>query len=1257
MEKIDSRYEVLETLGQGGMGVVYKVRDRVEGRVAALKMLTVEVSESQAVLRFKREFRSLVRLRHPNLAEVFDFGTTADGNHYFTMEYIDGSDLLELSKGLATEALYPLIVQVLRALEYIHSRGLVHYDVKPTNILVKRPTADGEEPVAKLMDFGLAREATPLPATHIRGTVSYVAPEVTKGVDRRADLYSLGVMLYQITTKRLPFVGQTDISILRQHIQKTPLPPRQINKDIPEGLETIILRLLSKEPADRYSSANEVIRAINKFTGKNFPLQTREIRESYILSGRFVGRDEELKFLQYLFQKAKKGRGSLVLIGGESGVGKTRLVQEFSFHIRPFGVLVFSGTCHEQGGSPHQPFIEILRQLIRWIESRDVEVVKRYGAELLKLVPELAGREYLREIKPSVELEPKKESIRLMGSVTRFICEVKEVAGMPLVLIFEDLHWADEATIQMLGYLGRNSSSRGLLTCGAYREEEVDEGHPLRKKIEELRGKVYFDEINLKRLGQEEVSTLAASMLGMESLEKDLVKPLYDETAGNPFFVEEVVRSLVEEGMLSFEPQTSEIEGLRRIRIPKSVDQVIERRLGRLSEDSLRLLSLASVIGRGFDLCVLRALSGEGEEELTEELGKLERLQLLGKEQRDGSYHYDFGHVRLREILYSRIQEDERRRLHQKVGEVLESQYSESDEEHVGEFAYHFMNGADPEKAIGYGIKAGDGYKKIYANEKAISMYERVLRLLGDEGDSSKRMKVLENLAEVQELLGQYDKAMDNYNRALAMCSAIPDGEGMARMHRRIGSIFQKKGEYDRALECLDAGVKALSGKKSAQMAKIYDLIAIIRIREGKYDSAIDFALRALRILEELKDSKEAASVYNVLGFARFSQADYSQAIECYEKGLEISEKAGDMLRKAMILDNLGIAYRTKGDFSRAVEYHEESLRIKEKIGDTLGIAASLGNLGIAHKIRRDYSQAIDCYQRNLDITEAVGDQLGIASSLNNLGNVYRDRGDYSRAIEHHEKSLEIKQKVGDPRGIARTLINLGHTYRIVGKLKKAKKLFQQAQKLASELGSKLLEGRVYELLGRLARAEKQWEKADEYLNNALTISTELNDRSRICSVMLGLSDLCWEKGHSVEALESCDKALRIAQELNSKGLLAAALLTKGKMEIDRGTEGTENAIVNLEEALGLTQDMPETLWQVHWNLGRAYLEHDRLGDALGCYRNSVDILKAICMGIKKKDLQRSYISDRERLEVIRGIEDLERKVDQHMRRSENAHH
>jgi serine/threonine-protein kinase len=359
------------------MGRVFLVEDQVQGdQLVALKTLRRALLTPEVEERFKLEFKAMSQLRHPNLVRVFDYGILdSDRQPFLTLEYLDGRDLSTYTPNELRPFLGEILAQLCRALDYIHARGLLHNDIKPQNIFLLDSPEGSKTPAytAKLMDFGLARFQEQEEPSRRSGTLHYTAPEIFAGgkVDLRSDLYSLGVVLYRMATGALPFTAKDPVALIRAHREAPPPPPRGIDPTLPAGIERLILWLLEKAPEDRPRSAVALLRSLNEALGSDHALQTRESRESSLTGAALVGRDSEMEVLLAALRSLaseEEGReraagAGLILIGGESGVGKSRLLREFRTQIQTEGVQFLSGSCYETGGTVYQPFVEAFRLL------------------------------------------------------------------------------------------------------------------------------------------------------------------------------------------------------------------------------------------------------------------------------------------------------------------------------------------------------------------------------------------------------------------------------------------------------------------------------------------------------------------------------------------------------------------------------------------------------------------------------------------------------------------------------------------------------------------------------------------------------------------------------------------------------------------------------------------------------------------------------------------------------------------------------
>ena len=519
----NGRYQVQRFLREGGKKRVYLAHDSRLDRDVAFALIKAEGLDDSSRERVGREAQAMGRLGdHPHIVTVFDIGeepSTGSGQGtqpYMVTELMGGGDVEGVIEG-APEHRVPLeqalriVDQVCAGLEFAHGHGIVHRDLKPGNVwLTADPSAGPStssghgsgQATAKIGDFGLAVAVDRSRLTRegmMVGTVSYMPPEQAMGgeVTARSDLYALGALLYELVTGRPPFVGDDSVAIIGQHLNTPPVSPTWHRPECPPGLETLILRLLEKDTSKRPASAAEVRGALASVDLSRPSVQSAQSADAMAGGGAasaadnplyrhtFVGREGELKQLQAAFDGALSGQGGLLMVAGEPGIGKTALCEQLATYAAMRGGKALVGHCYEEGSLslPYLPFIEAIRS---YVLAREPEDLRRElgsaATDVARIVSEVRDKV---QVEPRPSGDPEDDRGRLYQGVTGFLRNASGV--QPLLLILEDLHWADRGTLDFLVHLSRNLSGARLLVVGTYRDVEVDRSHPLSPTLAELR--------------------------------------------------------------------------------------------------------------------------------------------------------------------------------------------------------------------------------------------------------------------------------------------------------------------------------------------------------------------------------------------------------------------------------------------------------------------------------------------------------------------------------------------------------------------------------------------------------------------------------------------------------------------------------------------------------------------------------------------------------------------------------------------------
>ena len=671
------------------------------------RAVSERVSEETAQrlrLALAQEWKTLASLRHPNIITVRDYGFGEDGQPFFTMDYLENAvPLIESAYFRPLAGKVDLLVQTLQALDYLHRQGILHRDLKPANVLVA-----GD--VVKVLDFGLALKAGhTFTRGEISGTIPFMAPELFRGEapSKAADLYALGLIAFEIFTgTRL--AKESDLRGIVAGLGRRLADVEAAGLD--PALTRVMLWLLAHRPEDRPRSAREAIVALCDATGQPAPKETREIRDSYLQAAQFVGREPEMATLTTALDEAIAGRGGTWLLGGESGVGKSRLTDELRTLALVRGAHVFRGRSVERGGDTYDVWRDVLRPLALIANPDD--------AEAAVLRPILPGLEALleRPIPAAPPLDPQSSALRLVETITNLLRR----AGAPILLLLEDMHWASADTIGLVGRLQRAVESMPVLMFVTYRDDERPE---LPSQLASARV------MPLKRLSREEVASLSESMLGAAGRSGPVIDYLHRETEGNVFFLVEVVRSLADEA--------GALEEVASRELPAGVSsmdlrRLLRRRLSRVPSEGRALLSLAAVSGRRVDRAVLSWLAPDAD---------IDRwLQLCG----DAAVlsvedeYWQFAHDKLREEVVAEIEPVALRGLHRRVAEGIEAVWGEFPER-APALAYHWSAAGDPDKELLHTERAARHAAGNNANVEAAGYYRRALELLLATPESPER--------------------------------------------------------------------------------------------------------------------------------------------------------------------------------------------------------------------------------------------------------------------------------------------------------------------------------------------------------------------------------------------------------------------------------------------------------------------------------------------------------------------------------------
>ena len=712
-----SSYSLNTVVRQSGNTEVSRGHRRSDGASVVVKVLRNEYPSAVELAKLKQEYSILRSLQLETVVRALDLQSLGRG---LALVLEDAGDV----------SLHSLIqagrLDLRRALEYsvaitsavasVHASGIIHRDIKPQHFIV-----NPDEPSSVvLVDFGLATRLAVHagqgePVTQLEGSLAYIAPEQTgrmnRIIDQRSDLYSLGATLYELFTGRLPFAAKDALELVHSHIARTPPAPHELDQDIPRVLSDIILRLLSKAAEDRYQSANGLLADLKRCLSglssdgklKPFPLAEADAPGELRVPQKLYGRRAELELLRAHLQRVKDGGTELLLLSGSSGVGKTALVAELRQQMARGGYIVSGKFDHVARGIPYAPLVHVCRQLVDSLLAEPtailaqrrrtlLEALGNNGKLIIDLVPNL---EKVIGTQPDVPPLGPDESVNRFELALQAFLGVFRAAGRPLVVFLDDVHWADLASLRLIELLLNRMGPGYLLMVAAYRDNEVDTTHPLVLAVDRWReAGIAMTELNVQPLQPSHVAELLADTLNATQEETStLAEPLYSKTRGNPFYIQEVLRAFRKNGLLAFNPELRrwewDVASVHESLVAENVAAFMLTRLDDLSPEAKVVLRIAACVGHQFDSPTLMAVSDISESELGRSLWETLREGMIVPLDSNYRYtaeavdsgssatesaldaRYQFAHDRVQQAAYDSVSDDEKVRLHFRIGQLL----------------------------------------------------------------------------------------------------------------------------------------------------------------------------------------------------------------------------------------------------------------------------------------------------------------------------------------------------------------------------------------------------------------------------------------------------------------------------------------------------------------------------------------------------------------------------------------------------------
>ncbi len=1338
---LGARFRIVGRLGGGGMGVVYRARDERLDRDVALKFLPPHLStDAAAKQRFLIEARAAAALEHPNVCTVHEIGETDDGQLYIVMAYYDGETLDRRIAGgpLPVAEALRVAAEVARGLAKAHERGIVHRDVKPANVVVTR---DGH---VKVLDFGIAKLADAA-VTHtggVVGTVAYMSPEQALGepVDRRTDVWSLGVVLYEMLTGQRPFGGPGEQAIRYAALTAEPAPAASLRAEVPDALDAILRRALAKRPADRHDGAAELLAElaacpadgpagardsalalggggerrlvtvlacavagydalferlpaedaervlarlrdaateaatrhggiVNHFAGDEFVmlfgvptaheddavraaraalalrarvaelaagldgrlggavrlragvhtggvlaqrLRTGGARfrvtgapvdvaarlaalaepDAILLSGEsrrlaapfvqaaatahtlpatradgapvevqalldvsrvrsrldgadaseltpYVGRTRELETLAELLASARAGAGRLVVVVGEPGSGKSRLLHELRARARAAGVRPLLGGCDAYGGAPFRPFAQAAHELLELAGCADagarhdrvVAAVGAIDASLEEFLPLYLA--LLAVPSERFPIPPQLQGEHLQAAMLEAITALLTVAARdaPTLLLLEDWHWADEGSRAACRHLAEVAAAYPLLVAVSARPEGAgDWGSAEHQTL-----------LHLGPLDAGAAAAIIGAVLDAERVAPALLAELHERTGGNPFFLEEVGRALRESGGVRVrDGVAAPVDGSAPGQVPGTVQGVIHMRLDRLDPDARDVLRVASVVGREFTRGLVADAAGP-EVDLARCLERLKGSGLVRQVGVVPEPAFRFKHALTEEVAYASLLEHQRAALHAAVGRAIERRYAGRLDEHVERLAHHFGRAEAWDAAVRYGLQAADRAGALSQHADALATLERVeqwaLRLPADAARRDLHADVLLRQERLCEALGLRARQLRLVGELIERLAPHGPSPRLAQAYLRQGdacTLLRRFGPADRALET--ALRISREGGDAAGERNALRSLALLRTHEGRHGEALATVERVLAMGRAAGDTRAEAGDLATLANILRAMGDRDRALRVLEEALERTAPRDAPLRYGALLNVIGTVHRELGNLDTALDYFR---RVREHGVDRrhpINASFTLPAIAHIHLARGRTEEALATYREAVELNRRARYADGLAHASRSLGEVLFGLGRLADALPHLREAAALFAQLEDRAGEALMRRRLAAAHERLDDAAAARDAWEAARRLCEAGGDAAGQAEALEGLARAGRRLGADPAAVEaQYAEALALAVRAGDRGRELALRNALGIVRWERGRYAEALREYEQALRLCRETGDR--------------------------------------------------------------------------------------------------------------------------
>ncbi len=906
-----------------------------------------------------------------------------------------------------------------------------------------------------------------------------------------------------------------------------------------------------------------------------------------------IDRVNDLATLQTLIDQAKSGRGQVVLLSGEAGIGKSRLVAEVKTEAVSRDFLLMQGSCFPTDHAiPYAPLLDLLRShFSSHSEAKPAPEVERIAQTFLPLLPDvgyvLAGGISLPSLIP---LDPEQEKRRRFETLVHFL--TSQAGKRPVLCVLEDLHWSDDTSLEFLHYLARRCAAHRLLLLLTYRSDEVCAS--LRHFLAQLDRERLAQEILLAHLTREEVEAMLQAIFALpRSVHVELADPLYTLTEGNPFFVEEILTSLMVSGEIFYANGSFQRKELRELHIPRSVQDAVQQRTDQLSKSARRVLILAAIAGLRFDFALLQALTKQDEDHLLQLLKELMAAQLVVEESEE---QFAFRHALIRQAVYADLLVRERKALHHTMAETIERLYAATLEAHLADLAYHFSEAGVFEKALAFAQRAGERAQRMYAPRAAIE---------------------------------QFTRAVDAAQRA----SIIPP----ASLYRLRGRAYETLGDFEHARLDYETTLQRAreAGERHAEWQALMDLGALWAERD--YTQTGSSYQQALALARHMGDPLIMAHSLNRLGNWHVNIEEPSVALHYHREALTLFQQAQDARGIAQTCDLLGMTHYLGGNLLQASASYQQAVALFQELDDRQGLASSLATLMLLGEgggyqtetmvpATTSFADSLHWGELALQTARDIGQRSAEAYALFALAHYLGPRGEYARALEVAQASLALAEQIEHRQWLTAAHMQVGVLYCDLLALPEAQQQLEQALALAHEVGSWNWMRKVAGLLAPVYLLQNDHVSAEAILTAALEGDAPMQTIGQRL-VWVARADLALARSDPGTALDITERLIASASNLSDESVIPCLWKLRGEALAALGRIAEAETMLRVAQEAAQAQRLRPLLWRICVTLGKLYQAQGRLEEAEQALATARALIEELAADVPDERLRAHFFS------------------------------